>query len=145
MLHSIQFSLIEYLKTAMPEFNGNVVWMYNGVKLPAKAPYGTVEYLNEGVAGLDKLNEYVASTYYFQVGVFANNASDLTRMQEKAKKLLFKPIDLIDTSVSPAVINGTFNARVTGVTPIKDDDTSNVKGRHRSYIDVTVFSINNLK
>lgn len=143
MLHAIQFSVIEHIKGTTYEFNDNVIWMYEGVKLPKEAPYCTVEHLINGVRGLDKLQAYEASTYNFQVGVFTATHDDLIKLQEKVKKLLFKDIALYNTEgANPVLTDKTFKANVTGITPIHVSDISENKDKHRSYIDLTVFSLN---
>lgn len=145
-LHGIQYSLIQRITADVAEFNGEVIWKYEGVKLPKKAPYCTVEHLLNGVLGLDKLHAYEASTYNFQIGVFTERHADLIKLQEKVKRVLMgKDIPYYDTNTEPAIINGSFKATVTGITPIYGGDESETKGKHRSYLDVQVFSLNNLQ
>lgn len=140
MLHSIQYSIIQHLRTQLPELT-NVVWVYNGVSLKKeKSPFATVENLITNVRVLDKLQEYEADTYNFQVGVFNDKNGDNIKLAEKVKSVLMKaPVQLYDTTLEEVI--GTFRVTVGNITPIAPASIEDETGKNRRYLDITVFSL----
>lgn len=143
MLHAIQYSLIEHLK-ALP-FTA-VVWAYSGVSLAKKVlPFATVEHRNTPVQVLDKLAEYVASEYNFQVGVMCSNAGELAKLQEQAKRHILKSIPLYNTDGTNATLTAeTIRAEVTQIVPLPVEGAEGLTSMHRAYLDVRVYVINQL-
>lgn len=140
MLHSIQYSIIQHLKNALPELN-NVIWMYSGVKLKnERVPFVTVENLNTDVRQLDKLHENVANLYLFQIGVYNDKHGENVKLAEKVKVALIKdPIKLFDTDINKVV--GTFRVEVMNIEPILPDDIEDELRYHRRYLNTMVYLI----
>lgn len=135
-LYDVQASL----KTFLEQQTGLMcVWIYDGVKLPTEKPFLTIEDLQAQHSTLEKMREIVGSTYRFQIGVFAQTSAQKAKLPDEITRLLtFNKIPLIDTSQSGFPAVGFFVAEVERVTPMLNDDVSNVTNNHRAYIDVTV-------
>lgn len=135
-LYDVQASL----KTFLEQQTGLMcVWIYDGVKLPTEKPFLTIEDLQAQHSTLEKMREIVESTYRFQIGVFAQTSAQKAKLPDEITRLLtFNKIPLIDTSQSGFPAVGFFVAEVERVTPMLNDDVSNVTNNHRAYIDVTV-------
>lgn len=135
-LYDVQASL----KTFLEQQTGLMcVWIYDGVKLPTEKPFLTIEDLQAQHSTLEKMREIVESTYRFQIGVFAQTSAQKAKLPDEITRLLtFNKIPLIDTSQSGFPAVGFFVAEVDRVTPMLNDDVSNVTNNHRAYIDVTV-------
>lgn len=143
MLHATQFSIIEFLRS-LALFT-NVDWMYSGKALNADLPFATVEYINTGVATLDKQSTQQGNHYNFQVGVYANSANELTRFIDTLTKELAGKLPLYDTSgASPILTSDTIRSEVFNVVPMPVSATEDINGYHRCYFDVQVHVINQL-
>lgn len=135
-LYDVQASL----KTFLEQQTGLMcVWIYDGVKLPTEKPFLTIEDLQTQHSTPEKMREIVESTYRFQIGVFAQTSAQKAKLPDEITRLLtFNKIPLIDTRQSGFPSIGFFVAEVERVTPMLNDDVSNVSNNHRAYIDVTV-------
>lgn len=135
-LYDVQASL----KTFLEQQTGLMcVWIYDGAKLPAEKPFLTIEDLQAQHSTPEKMREIVESTYRFQIGVFAQTSAQKAKLPDEITRLLtFNKIPLLDTSQSGFPAVGFFVAEVERVTPMLNDDVSNVSNNHRAYIDVTV-------
>lgn len=135
--HSIRAHLAE--ETGIP-----AIWVYDGVKLPKIKPFITVEQMQNNTTIISKQREAVQTTYRFQVGVFANSATERARKQDEVKRLLlFDNIELVDATTGALL--GFFKANVTAEVPMPADDISDKTGYHRLYFDVevdVVFNVN---
>jgi hypothetical protein len=140
MLHSIQYSIIRHLKSKLPELT-NVVWLYNGVNVTKeKFPFVTVENLITSSRVLDKLYQYEADTYNFQIGAYSATHSENAKLGDKIKRALMKePIELFDTDVNDVI--GSFRVDVTNIMPITTENIESETSKHRRYIDATVLQL----
>lgn len=146
MLHSVQWSIIKRLEDDVPELK-KVVWMTGeNVFSEEDLPFATVEHIYSTVRNLDKLYGHEATNYYFQVGIRSNNAGELAQLQEKVKRALISgKIPYYDTSQPfPPPQAGTIRTEVTMINNLTPEEVNDTTGKHRCYLDVTVFLISKL-
>jgi len=139
MQHALTYSLIAHLRDNVTQLN-DVVWMYDGVSLTGRAkPFATVEQMPVESANLSKERLYYGETYHFQIGLFASNASERSRLEETMLTALREPnMTLYDTSGTAPSPVGVFYCDVDAVTPMTADDASSDTNKHRLYFDVSV-------
>jgi len=137
MQHEIHYSLKRHLETA---FAGvPVVWVYDGVSLPAVKPFITVEQMQNNNAIISKGRESIETTFRFQIGLYAGNATEKDRMQSQINRsLIFEQITLYQTSISPVSAVGFFDAFVTSVVPIPWEEAEADTQKHKVYFTVEV-------
>lgn len=135
----MQLDLQHSLRTHLAEKTGlNVVWVYDGVVLPTAKPFITIEQMQNNNEVLSKHREAIRTTYRFQVGLFANSASERARKQDELRRILLRDtIELISTEQVGQSL-GFFNATVTAEVPIPADDISDKTKYHRVYFDVEI-------
>ena len=140
MQHEIQHSLITHLRS---KFAGvTVVWVYDGVTLPAVKPFITVEQMQNNNAILSKGRESIRTVLRFQVGLYAKSSTDKARLQSDIVSAInFEKITLYRTSQSPAIAVGFFDAFVTNVVPIPAEATESETQKHKVFFDVEVSLI----
>lgn len=139
MQHALQSSLIAHLRTLT---GLETLWHYGGIVLPASAPFLVVEQMQNNNAILTKQREAVQSTYRFQVGLFAKTASDRAKTQDVIKRsLIFDEIEYLDTSKSPAVVDGFFRAELTAEVPFSVEEIEDVSQYHRVYFDIEIVRV----
>jgi hypothetical protein len=115
----------------------NTVWVFDGVKLPTTKPFITVEQMQNNTTVVSKQREAVRTIYRFQIGLFANSATDRARKQDELKRvLLFDKIELIDATSGISL--GFFNADLTAEVPMPAEDISDETNKHRIYFDIEV-------
>jgi hypothetical protein len=115
-----------------------VVWIYDGVKLPTTKPFITVEQMQNNTTVISKQREAVRTIYRFQIGLFANSASDRAIKQDEMKRiLLFDEIELFDATI-PGKSLGFFHADITAEVPMPAEDISDETNKHRVYFDVEI-------
>jgi hypothetical protein len=141
MNHALTYSILSHLKTQVTEVANSVTWIYDGVTLTGTAkPFLTVEQLTDinevNAAGRTSYTE----TYTWQIGVFARNVSERTRLCDTVRTALRqRNIEFIDTRTVPATATtDTFAIDVGRTVPIPLDDVSDDTNAHRAYIDVEV-------
>ncbi|MDI3411097.1 hypothetical protein QKW52_15530 [Bacillus sonorensis] len=67
--------------------------------MPDAKPFITIEQMQNNTSMLTKLRETVRTIYHFQVGVYANSATERAAIQEKVRKIfLFDRFKLIDAN-----------------------------------------------
>jgi hypothetical protein len=134
----MQLNIQHSLRTHIAYKTGiNTVWVYDGVKLPTTKPFITIEQMQNNLTVNSKLRESIEEIYRFQIGLFAESASDRALKQEELKRiLLFDEIELLDT-MSGATL-GFFRCDLTAVVPMPADDISDETNKHRVYFDVEV-------
>lgn len=135
----MQLDLQHSIRTWLAQQTGmNCVWVFDGVKLPTVKPFLTIEQMPNTVTQLSKLRETMATTYRFQVGLFASSSSERAKLQETVKDILmFDEIPLVTATV-PAQTIGYFYAELTAETPIAAEDISNTTNYHHMYFDIAV-------
>ena len=140
MQHEIQHSLITHLRTT---FAGvTVVWVYDGVTLPAVKPFITVEQMQNNNAILSKGRESIETIFRFQVGLYAKDSTMKSRMQSQISNAInFEKITLYQTSQSPAIAVGFFDAFASNGVPIPAEATDSETQKHRVYFDVEVTQV----
>ncbi len=138
MQHEITASIMAHLQSA----GHDVVWIYQGVKLPGTLPVVTIEQMQNNNAFISKGREAVETTYRHQVGLRARTESEKTRIQSEINRIfLFDKIDLLDTTKTPAPVVGSFYVRPVSIVPIMDDKVNDESGKHRVYFDTEVEQI----
>lgn len=137
----MQLDLQHSLRTHLANKTGlNVVWVYDGVVLPNVKPFITIEQMQNNNEVLSKQREAIRTTYRFQVGIFANTASERARKQDELRRILLRDtIELISAEQAGQSL-GFFNATVTAEVPIPADDISDKTKYHRVYFDIEVDS-----
>ena len=136
MQHELQYSLKTHLerKLGVP-----VVWIYDGVSLPATKPFITIEQMQNNNDILSKLRESIQTTYRFQIGIYANNSTQRPKLQAQAVNAInYDTMTLYQTDTPPATAVGFFNAFVTNVTPVTAESTDEKTKHHRVYLDVEI-------
>ncbi len=135
----MQIELQHSIRTWLASKTGmNCVWVFDGVELPKTKPFLTIEQLQNNITQIAKLRETMATTYRFQVGLFASSSSDRAKLQETVKEIfLFDEIPLVTATV-PAQTIGSFYVDVATETPIPADDISNTTQYHHMYFDISV-------
>lgn len=139
---NIQHSLRTYLAAAT---GLQVVWIYDGVKLPdvASKPYLTIEQMQNNNDLLAKGREAVETVYRFQFGLYADTASNRSRLQSVVSRIFhFDDIPLIDLTQSPADVSGYFNTNLTAEVPMAAESVDAKTTYHHMYFDVEVTEIN---
>jgi hypothetical protein len=136
---SMQLNLQHSMHAHLTDKTGiKVVWIYDGVKLPTTKPFITVEQMQNNTTIISKQREAVRTIYRFQIGLFANSASDRANKQDEMKRiLLFDEIELLDATI-PGKSLGFFHADITAEVPMPAEDVSNETQKHRVYFDVEV-------
>lgn len=141
LIHSIQYSIIKRIEDEVPELS-KVVWMAGDVELKKEdLPFATVEHLYSSTRYLDKIYGYEATDYYFQIGVRARNTSELNRLVDKVKHAFIREsIPLYDTSqpFPPPQID-ELRTEITLINPMFADEVNDTTGKHRCYLDCSVF------
>jgi hypothetical protein len=141
LLHALTYSIISHLDSQVPELT-EVVWMYDGVSLTDRVkPFATIEQMPSSSAVIAAGRQDFEETYRFQIGLFANNISERSKLAEKVKSALKQSnISLLDTSQPfPPPTVGSFVCDVLAVTPIPVEDTADNTNKHRVYFDVEVM------
>ncbi len=140
MQHEIQHSLITHLRS---KFAGvTVVWVYDGVTLPAVKPFITVEQMQNNNAILSKGRESIETVFRFQVGLYVKSFTEKARMQsEIANAINFERITLYQTSITPASAVGFFDAFVTNVVAIPAEATEAETQKHKVFFDVEISQV----
>jgi len=136
MQHEITASLIDHLraKTGM-----NVVWVFDGVKLPVVKPFITVEQMPSSESVVSKMRDAARSIYRFQVGLHTQSMTERTRKQDEIKRIfVFDTFDLLDTTQIPAPVIGSFCVDLTGITPISPESVSDTTNYHKVYFDIEI-------
>lgn len=138
MEYGLTLSLRQFLDVYIPEAT-EVVLMRDGISLSGRVkPFLTVEYLGDDGEILAAGRESYEETYYFQIGVRANNIAELLKYQGKVKTLLRRPDGITLYDDNAVATDKRFVVDVEGFTPIKNDDTSSDSDNHRGYFDVSV-------
>jgi hypothetical protein len=139
MLHALTYSIIDHLKTQVPELS-EVVWMYDGVSLTNRVkPFSTIEQMQSNSLLLNAGRTDYEETFRFQVGLFGRSISERSTLSETIKSVLRQPnIPFLNTSVNPATVAGVFVCDVLAVTPMPVDDVADETNKHRVYFDVEV-------
>lgn len=137
MQHEIHYSMKRHLEA---KFTGvPVVWVYDGVTLPAVKPFITVEQMPNNNAIRSKGRETIETIFRFQIGLYAKDSTSKARLQSQIKQAInFEPITLYNTTTSPAIASGFFNAFVTNEVPMPVEETDSETKKHRVYFDVEV-------
>lgn len=137
MQHEIHYSLKRHLES---KFAGvPVVWVYDGVTLPAVKPFITVEQMQNNNAILSKGRESIQTVFRFQVGLYAKSSTEKARMQsELTNAINFERITLYQTSITPVSAVGFFDAFVTNVVAIPAEATEAETQKHKVFFDVEV-------
>lgn len=143
MLHATQYSIIEHLR-GVPTLT-DIVWHYGGMQLNEALPFVSVEHLNTGVATLDKRVTYQRLEHNFQVGVYARNASELAKLQDRLTKELAGDLPLYNTDgATPVLTANTVRCNVLNVVPMPVESVEGISGYHRCYLDVQAYVLNQL-
>lgn len=143
MNQELTYTLRMALENNLPELN-DVQIMYEGVSLTAiPKPFATVEYYQDVVEEEAAGHASYTDTYYFQVGVFANNVNELHRMQTKVRKVLRErlghPLYQINAETGAFEQSGVLVPFIDrGFTPMLNGDNSNLTNNHRGYFDVAI-------
>ncbi|TCM89602.1 hypothetical protein EV294_11267 [Paenibacillus sp. BK033] len=140
MIHAITYAIVEHLKASIPDVAQRVIWLYDGVSLTGRTkPFITVDQLiNTGNAVAAGRRDY-QQTYALQIGVYTRSVAERSKLPEVITKALREPIPLYDTDgTAPVLTTQTFNADVTGITPISPEDVNDETNKHRAYLDVEI-------
>lgn len=137
MQHEIHYSLKRHLETT---FAGvTVVWVYDGVALPTVKPFITVEQMQNNNEILSKGRESLQTVFRFQIGLYAANSTQKSRMQsELSNAINFERITLYQTSITPVSAVGFFDAFVTSVVPMPAEVTEAETQKHKVYFTVEI-------
>lgn len=136
---NLQHSIITHLRTLTDR---SVIWRYGGVKLPDKAPFITVEQMQNDNEILTKLRESVQTIYRFQIGYYASSATDRARTQELIRRsLIFDEIEYLNTDESPVKSDGFFRVELTSEVPFSAEGIDEVTKYHRVYFDVEIAQV----
>lgn len=137
MQHEIHYSLKRHLETEV--VGVPVVWIYDGVVLPAVKPFITVEQMQNNNEILSKGRESLQTVYRFQVGLYAKDTTQKSRMQSQIKQAInFKQITLYQTSTSPVTAVGFFDAFVISEVAIPAMATDSETNKHKVFFTVEV-------
>ncbi|MED3649952.1 hypothetical protein [Heyndrickxia sporothermodurans] len=133
---NLQYSIIQHItKTTGLQ----TIWLYDGISLPSAKPFVTVEQMPNNTTILSKQRETIQTTYRFQVGLYANSASERAKLQDRLKSaIMFDRITIYDAENTPTNEVGYFYAQITGETPISPEDISDKTKYHRIYFDIEV-------
>jgi hypothetical protein len=136
---SMQLNLQHSIHAHLADKTGiKVVWIYDGVKLPTTKPFITVEQMQNNTTVISKQRDAVRTIYRFQIGLFANSASNRAIMQDELKRILiFDEIELLDATI-PGKSLGFFHAEITAEVPMPAEDISNETQKYRVYFDVEI-------
>jgi hypothetical protein len=137
MQHEIHYSLKRHLETVLSGVP--VVWVYDGVALPAVKPFITVEQMQNNNAILSKGRESLQTIFRFQIGLYAKDSTSKSRLQTKIKDAInFDQITLYNTLTSPAIASGFFDAFVTNEVSIPAEATEADTQKHKVFFDVEI-------
>lgn len=137
MQHEIHYSLKRHLETEI--VGVPVVWIYDGVVLPAVKPFITVEQMQNNNEILSKGRESLQTIYRFQIGLYAKDTTQKSRMQSQIKQAVnFEQITLYQTTTSPATASGFFNAFVISEVAIPAMATDSETNKHKVFFTVEV-------
>lgn len=145
-LHAIQYSIIKRIDDDVPEIN-KVAWMTGeNTFTETDLPLVTVEHIYSTVDNIDKIYGYEGTRHYFQVGLRARSASELAILQDKVKRALIREeIPFYDTTQPfPPPQTGTLRTEITLINNLTTEEVNDTTGKHRCYLDVTVFFISQL-
>lgn len=141
LIHSIHYSIIKRIEDEAPELS-KVVWMTGDVTLKEEdLPFATVEHVYSSARFLDKNYGYEGTDYYFQIGVRARSTSELNNLVDRIKRAFIREkIPLYDTSqpFPPPQID-ELRTEITLINPIFSDEVNDITGKHRCYLDCSVF------
>lgn len=137
MQHEIHYSLKRHLES---KFAGvPVVWIYDGVALPAVKPFITIEQMQNNNAILSKGRESLQTIFRFQIGLYAKDSTSKARMQSQIKQAInFEQITLYNTATSPAIASGFFDAFVTNEVAIPAEVTESDTQKHKVFFTVEI-------
>jgi hypothetical protein len=142
MNYDVTYSLRVALENEVPELN-DVVLMRDGVTLTGRPkPFATVQYLQGGGDLVSAGRTSYVDTYRFQIGVFANDVSELHRLETKIRNdVIREPYghDLYVFNEVTGVFDlttDTFTLSDDGFTPISNDDSSDETYANHGYFDV---------
>lgn len=142
MLYEIMASLRLYLATTLPELS-KVQLMYDGISTSKlKKPFATIEYLSQPTTVLSAGRWSVQEVYTFQVGVFAEEYTELIQLQGIVKEKLQQEVPLYDAELVET--SATFVCDVSDFTPIRNDDLANETSNHRGYFEVSITILRNV-
>ncbi|SET69193.1 hypothetical protein SAMN05216389_12110 [Oceanobacillus limi] len=131
--YSIQVFLED--KTGIPS-----VLIYDGIKLPDEKPFITVEQMQNNLTAISKQNESIATTFRFQLGLYARTHAERSSKQDEIRELfLFEDIPLYNET--GGLTSGFFNVSITNEVPIIPEDISDQTRMHRLYFDIEVERI----
>lgn len=137
MQHEIHYSLKRHLETEL--VGVPVVWIYDGVALPAVKPFITVEQMQNNNEILSKGRESLQTIFRFQIGLYAKDSTSKARMQSQIKQAInFEQITLYQTSTSPVTAVGFFDAFVISEVPIPAMSTDSETNKHKVFFTVEV-------
>lgn len=138
MVYGITLSIRQFLATYMPEAT-EVVLIRDGVTLSNRTkPFLTVQYLGSGDELLAAGRESYEETVRYQIGVHAEDVTQLLRFETKVKTLLRRPDGIVRYTDDAVATDERFHVNVDGFTPITNEDTSNTTANHRGYFDANV-------
>ncbi len=104
--------------------------------------YFTVEQMPNNYRVLAKQRESVEATYRFQIGLFAEHATQRAQLQERLQQtFIFDRFPYLNTESHPATECGSFLCDLTGVVPMFAEAVNNQSDYHRVYFDVEITDI----
>lgn len=137
--HGLQHSVITHLQALTDK---TVIWQFGGVKLPDKAPFATVEQMQNDNEILSKQRESVQTTYRFQIGYYASSATDRAQTQELIRRsLIFDEMEYLDTNESPVKSDGFFRTELTAEVPFNAVSVDEATKNHRVFFDVEIAQV----
>lgn len=138
----MQHEITSSIKAHLQRKGNEVVWMYQGVKLPDILPIITIEQMKNDNEFISKGREAIETTYRHQVGIRARNESEKVQMQSEIHRIfLLDKFDLLDTTKIPTPVVGSFYVKPVSITPIISNLINDVSGKHRVYFDIEVEQI----
>ena len=143
MNYEMMYSLRMALGYGLPEVN-DVQIIYDGVNLTEiPKPFITIEYLQESSESLSAGRQSYLDTFYYQVGVFAQDLSELHRLESKVRKVLREPDGhpLYSYDEETGAFEATDKLVLfydNGFTPIGNEDNSNHTHDFHGYFDVGI-------
>lgn len=138
MIYGITLSIRQFLASYMPEVT-EVVLMRDGVTLSGRAkPFLSVSYLGSQDELLAAGRKSYEEIERFQIGVHAQDITQLLRLQSKVKTLLRRPDGIVRYTDDAVATDERFHVDVSAFTPITNEDSSNATANHRGYFDVSV-------
>lgn len=143
MNYGITYSLRLAFESNLPEITKAQIISQDTDWSALEKPFMTIQYYDQTPEEVAAGRESYRDLYYFQVGVFARDISELHRLETKVRKVIREkyghPLYLFDDETGQFYDSGELIPfEDDGFTPMENDDTSAITYDHHGYFDVSV-------